>query len=419
MHGHGGQAHGAVEGHQAEADDTPFMTGDKVVLLVGLITYGIGQSILFITFPPLVEQIGLTITQFGYIMSASFLVLALASVYWGRVSDRVGRKPMLMFGLSGYALGTILVAFSLEWGLRGSPSPLILFVALLGARMIYGGLASAINPSATAYIADTTTRSQRARGMALMGMTSGMGTLIGPLVGGLLVFISAIAPLYFAAALALVACALIGFLLQEPEKHAVPAHAATEKLRWSDKRVLPFLLMLIVFWMGFTMNQVIIAFFLEKHVGIESGVPVAKAAASALFSMAVAALIMQVYVMQRFQISTRTLFRTGLPTFFVGLAFLYFGTGMWAVWAGFAFLGASMAMSNAGMAGAASLSVEPHEQGAVGGLLSAAPILGMCIGPLIGPLLFEQISPTFPILFAMVVFALLSVYGFTVKVPGH
>ncbi|MGI9290634.1 MAG: MFS transporter [Gammaproteobacteria bacterium] len=422
MHGQGGHdGHGqvAAEAEVGVADDTPFMTGDKVILLLGLITYGTGQSILFITFPPLVETIGLTITQFGYIMSASFLMLAIASIYWGRVSDRVGRKPLLMFGLFGYALGTTLVALSLEWGVRGSPTPLVLFIALLGARMVYSGLASAINPSATAYIADTTSRKHRARGMALMGMSSGFGTLLGPLIGGALVFISAIAPLYFAAVLAVLACVLIGVKLEEPERHSAPAHAANEKLKWSDKRVFPFLIMLIVFWMGFTMNQIIIAFFLEKHVGIETGVEVAKAAASALLSMAFAALIMQGYVMQRYQIPTRTMFRLGFPTFFIGLAFMYFGTGMWSVWVAFAFLGISMALSNAGITGGASLSVEAHEQGAVGGLLSAAPILGMCIGPLIGPVLFEQVSPTFPILFAMFIFALLSVYGFLVRVPGN
>ena len=129
MHGHGGHEHGEHENH-VPVDNTSFMTGDKVVLLLGLITYGIGQSVLFIVLQPLVERIGLTLTQFGFIMASSNLALALSAIYWGKKSDRVGRKPMLIFGLFGYALGSTMVAACLEWGLRGSPQPLLLFAAL-------------------------------------------------------------------------------------------------------------------------------------------------------------------------------------------------------------------------------------------------------------------------------------------------
>ena len=158
MHGHGGHEQ---DGQVAEDDNTPFMTGDKIVLLLGLITYGIGQTVLFIVLQPLVERIGLSLGQFGFIMSASNLALALFAIYWGKKSDRVGRKPMLIFGLFGYAAGSAMVAACLEWGLRGNPQPVVLFVALFIARLVYGTLASAINPSATAYMADTTSRARR------------------------------------------------------------------------------------------------------------------------------------------------------------------------------------------------------------------------------------------------------------------
>jgi MFS family permease len=78
-----------------------------------------------------------------------------------------------------------------------------------------------------------------------------------------------------------------------------------------------------------------------------------------------------------------------------------------------------MALGNAGIAGGASLSVEPHEQGAMGGLLSAAPILGMVAGPLLGPILFDMLGPTVPVTVGMIAFALLSVYAFTITVPDR
>ena len=299
MHGHGGHDNQATEHADAGSDSNePFLTSDKIILLLGLVTYGIGQSILFVVFPPLVEEIGLSLTQFGLIFSISNLMLAVAAVYWGRMSDRVGRKPLLLLGLFGYALGTTIVALSLEWGLRGSPAPWLLFGVIVLARLIYAGLASAINPTATAYFADTTTRDQRARGMALLGMSSGIGTMLGPVIGGGLAFVSVIFPMYVAIGLSLLAMVLIALKLKEPDRVPVPEHQQADKLKWYDRRVLPFLILFFCFWTFFTLNQITIAFYLEKVIGIDSGADVARAAATALFSMAVWAVLMQAVVIQ-------------------------------------------------------------------------------------------------------------------------
>ena len=431
MHGHGG--HGADDAvHDesvAEDDNAPFMTGDKIVLLLGMITYGIGQTVLFIVFQPLVERIGLGFTLFsfrfsplllfGIIMAISNLALALSGIYWGKKSDRVGRKPMLIFGLGGYALGTAMVALCLEWGLRGNPDPMVLFVALLFARLVYGSLASAINPSATAYMADTTSRAKRSQGMALIGMTSGIGTLLGPLLGGAFAVISPIAPMYVAIGLALLAMLFIGVLLKEPEKHAAAKHAEPGKLVWHDSRVLPFLILLICFWMCFTMIQIITAFYIEKQIGIEGITEIQQAMMVALVCMAIFAVLMQIVVIQMLRITTRMMFRAGLPIFILGLGALYLADDLVLLCVGFSLMGASMALANAGITGGASLSVEPNEQGAVGGLLSAAPILGMVLGPLVGTSLFTWFGPTVPVLTSMTLLLLLSLYALTVKVPDR
>jgi MFS family permease len=418
MHGHGGHEHGEHENHVPE-DNASFMTGDKIVLLLGLITYGIGQSVLFIVLQPLVERIGLTLTQFGFIMASSNLALALSAIYWGKKSDRVGRKPMLIFGLFGYALGSTMVAACLEWGLRGSPQPLLLFAALFIARLVYGTLASAINPSATAYMADTTSREQRSQGMALIGMTSGIGTLLGPLIGGAFAFFSPVAPMYVAIALALLAIVLISTMLNEPAKHDSMKHGEPSQLAWHDARILPFLILLGFFWMCFTTIQIITAFYIEKHVGIEGITNIQQAMMIALVCMAIAAVLMQTVVIQIFKIKTRTMFRVGLPIFAAGLVVLYFSSNLLLLCVAFSLMGASLALANAGITGAASLSVEANEQGAVGGLLSAAPIMGMVLGPLVGTNLFAWYGPTFPVLISTTVLLVLSVYALTVKVPDH
>ncbi len=419
MRGHGnqGHGHGAPEATASSDSQQPYMTPDKIFLLFGLITYGIGQSVLFIVFPSLVKEIGLSLTQYGFILSASNLVLALSAVYWGRRSDRVGRKPTLLLGLFGYALGTTGVALALEWGVRGDPQPWALFAVILVARMVYGSLASAINPAASGYIADTTSRENRARGMALLGMTSGIGTIIGPVLGGALAFISVIFPMYVAVALSLLAMLALAILLKEPQRHAAPEGHEEKKLSPFDPRVRSFLFLFFCFWMFFTMIQVIIAFLLADQIGIEGSDKVAQATSSALMAMAFLATFFQLVVIQKMNIKPKNMLRMGLPAFALAMAVLLIADNLYMVWVSFGLFGIALALSNPGITGGASLMVEPHEQGALGGLFSAAPILGMSVGPLLGSLMYQHVSTSFPIQVGLGAFVLLSVYAFTLKVP--
>ena len=397
--------------------DQPYMTPDKLFLLFGLITYGIGQSVLFIVFPPLVKQIGLTLPQYGFIMSASNLVLALSAIYWGRRSDRAGRKPTLLLGLFGYALGTTGVALALEWGVRGDPAPWVLFTVILLARFVYGGLASAINPAASGYIADTTSRENRARGMALLGMTSGIGTILGPVLGGALAFISVIFPMYAAVTLALLAMVMLAILLKEPERAPPPEGHENKKLSPFDPRVRSFLFLFFCFWMFFTVIQVIIAFLLADRVGIEGADKVAQATSTALMAMAIWATFFQLVVIQKLNISPKTMLRLGLPAFALAMLALLLAESIYMVWLSFSLFGIALALSNPGITGGASLMVEPHEQGALGGLFSAAPILGMAAGPLLGSLLYEHVAATAPMVVGLIAFVLLSIYAFVLRVP--
>jgi MFS family permease len=139
----------------------------------------------------------------------------------------------------------------------------------------------------------------------------------------------------------------------------------------------------------------------------------------ALVCMAIAAVLMQTVVIQIYKINTRTMFRVGLPIFAAGLVVLYFAANLLLLCVAFSLMGASLALANAGITGAASLSVDANEQGAVGGLLSAAPIMGMVLGPLVGTNLFAWYGPTFPVLISTAVLLVLSVYALTVKVPDH
>jgi DHA1 family tetracycline resistance protein-like MFS transporter len=118
---------------------------------------------------------------------SAFVATLLGSVYslmqfvfvpvWGRVSDRIGRRPVLLWSIGGTAATMAALGAGLSWG----HSVLWLFAA-----RTFGGIATANLGTATAYIADVTRPEERAKGMGLIGMAFGLGFILGPGIGGAL-----------------------------------------------------------------------------------------------------------------------------------------------------------------------------------------------------------------------------------------
>ncbi len=142
----------------------------------------------------------------GLLMSCFSLMQFLFAPIWGRISDRVGRRPILLLGLVGSVLFYLLFGIASDLGHEGwlFTSLVLLFVSRLGA-----GVAGATISTAQAVIADCTPPQERSRGMALIGAAFGIGFTFGPLVGfASLKFPRAGAPGYIAAGLSLVALLL-------------------------------------------------------------------------------------------------------------------------------------------------------------------------------------------------------------------
>ncbi|MBT8421889.1 MAG: MFS transporter, partial [Gammaproteobacteria bacterium] len=88
-----------------ESSITAGSSKDRLILLSGLITYGIGQSLLYVIFAPLGQSMGMPAWQIGTIISISNLAILFAAPFWGRRSDSLGRRAVFVLGLIGYAVG--------------------------------------------------------------------------------------------------------------------------------------------------------------------------------------------------------------------------------------------------------------------------------------------------------------------------
>ena len=389
---------------------------DKIILIIGLIIYGAGFSLLYIIFAPLSRSIGLSTNQFGILIAISNVTLVFSSFYWGKKSQSMGRKPVFIIGLFSYALAYALFAFGIQLGLWGLFATWQLFSILFVIRLIYGGLIGGIQPAAVAYISDSTEGEHRTQGMALIGMSSGIGTMIGPAVGGALAFVHPLFPLYFGAALAIIGGLLAMKFLIEPNQRLQTHPVQNHNLKFYDKRIMPYLIGWAVAFLVFTGTQVIAAFFIEDRLGVTGYNEIIKATSIALLSMALATTLMQAVVLQIINIPARILLR---------LCFLIFGFVLFSIphietlnyyYLSFAGIGVAFSMITPGLNSAATLSVEEHEQGEVAGLLSAAPVVGMIFGPVIGALLYN-INPNYPFFFGSLAVIVLGIYFQFVKTP--
>lgn len=140
-----------------------------VTVFIDLMGFGIVLPVL----PYYAETFGASPLAIGLLFTSYSIMQFLFTPIWGRLSDRRGRRPLILLSLAGSCLGFLI------FGLAGN-------LILLFAGRIIAGIAGAIIPTTNAYVADLTTPETRAKGMGLLGVAFGIGFILGPAVGGIL-----------------------------------------------------------------------------------------------------------------------------------------------------------------------------------------------------------------------------------------
>lgn len=138
-------------------------------IFVDLIGFGIVLPVL----PLYAQTFGANPLAIGVIVASFSLMQFLFMPIWGRVSDRIGRRPVILWSLVASASSYLIYGFAHS-------------LAILILSRIFAGIASATISTAQAYIADVTTSENRAKGMGLIGAAFGLGFIFGPVIGGIL-----------------------------------------------------------------------------------------------------------------------------------------------------------------------------------------------------------------------------------------
>ena len=168
-------------------------------MVVVMMSFGIVIPIM----PFYIESFGGNGLGLGMLMAIFSVMQFIFAPIWGALSDRFGRKPILLIGAFGNAISLLMFGFSTQlW---------MMYVA----RGLGGILSSATLPTAMAYIGDTTDHKNRGAGMGLVGAAMGMGMVLGPGLGGTLAKTSLSTPFFFAAGLSMIALLLIFIFVPE------------------------------------------------------------------------------------------------------------------------------------------------------------------------------------------------------------
>lgn len=239
------------------------------LLLLNMFLANLSMGLVIPIVPGLLEEFTASGQAAGYLVSCFGLSQFLFSPLAGNLSDRYGRKPMIIIGLILFAVSNLLAAFASD-------------LSLLFISRLIGGLGSAaLIPSIIAYIADITADEQRSKAMSWLGASMTSGFIIGPGVGGMLAEWGIKTPFYVSAGVGLLA--MICSLWVLPESLSVNIRQMRRKLQEKRDNVFKqivlsvrsryFILLFIVFAMtfGLTHFEAIFPLFVVQVYGFTTG----------------------------------------------------------------------------------------------------------------------------------------------------
>jgi DHA1 family tetracycline resistance protein-like MFS transporter len=344
----------------------------------------LGFGVLIPLVPYMAHRYGAGPSLTTAILGSYSLCQLLAAPLWGRLSDRYGRRPILMSSLAGACLSYVMLALADSLWM------------LLAARMLAGCMAGNL-AAAFAYASDVSTPATRAKSMGMVGAAIGIGFMLGIPLGGILAGDHAqsanfLRPAGAAALLSLVALALVKFRLPESRlRQAAAAPGDTDPSRAGPLALLrqrPRLLLIAGAALLVTSAQGILESIFALWALNRFGAG-PRTVAYALFGAAIVAVIVQGGLVRILapRLGEPRLAQAGILSYLTGLLFVGFaGNSMMAAAVGLLFCGAGMGAFSPSASALASRQSHGGNRGAVMGIYQSATSLARVIGPFVsGP----------------------------------
>ena len=379
-------------------------------LMLIIIFVSMGQSVYWQTMPIIGREFGFSEMEINTVVSISAAMFIIFTPFWGKLSDRIGRKSVLLVGLTGYVLSNIIFLYSASIGLLGYVSGFFLLFILLVSRIINSAVGAASRPATGAYVADVTSLEERSSGMGKFGAANNIGTILGPVLVGSIIGINIfnskiegfalLTPLIVMSFLMIVAIFFV--LLFLPNKKSTGSDEVNSERPALDKNLKMLISIGVIVFTSFAIVQSVTAYYVQDRFSLTLD-ETARSTALLLGTMALMAIVSQLTFVQRFKGSPLELIKYSIPLFVLSSLIIVFSPSYTFIYFGMAIMGLAMGLASPGYTSAASLNADSSNQGAAVGLAMVAPGLGFTLGPFLSGLLYS-ISINLPFIFILPLF---------------
>lgn len=364
-----------------------------ITVFIDLVGFGIVLPLL----PYYAESYGASALLVGLLSTSYSLMQFVFTPVWGRLSDRYGRRPLILMSLAGSCTGFLI--FGLAHSL------LFLFIG----RMV-AGIAGAIIPTTNAYIADVTSPENRAKGMGLVGAAFGLGFILGPAIGGLLAPYGYDKPALLASAMAGLNLVFAYFKLPESLTDEIRLRASRRRF---DLQTLKDALLHPRIGLLLTMYVVVTFAFsnMEATFGLlnEHRYSLSARQTGYLFTLiGVLISLMQGAVVGRLvkHWGESSCIAVGTFTMIFGLGLLPFAPNIPLYCGIISLMAFGTGLNNPSITGLLSRSTHVDEQGGIMGIAQSMASLGRILGPIWGGYTFGALGMKWPFLSAAFFMAL-------------
>ena len=382
-------------------------------LMLVILFVSMGQSVYWQTMPIIGREFQFTEIEINTLVSISAAMFIIFTPFWGKLSDRIGRKAVLLIGLSGYVFSNIIFLYSASLGLIGAVSGFSLLMILLAARIVNSAIGAASRPASGAYVADVTSEEDRSAGMGKFGAANNIGTILGPVLVGSLVGLNIfdiqipqfglLTPLIVMSIVMAIAAIFVYIFLPNNEFGSETEIKSSDLVFDNNLKLL--LSIGITIFTAFAIVQSVTAFYLQDRFDYDLD-ETAKNTALLLGTMAFMAIISQLTIVQRYKGSPLNLIKFSIPLFILSCLLIIFSPNFFFLYLGMAAMGLGMGLASPGYTSAASLNADKDNQGAAVGLAMVAPGIGFALGPLLSGFLYSN-SLNLPFIFILPLFLLL------------
>ena len=370
---------------QTETTNEKFLTKPLIIIFLTILIDLIGFGIVIPLLTFYAEEFNATPFDIGLLVSSYSLMQFIFSPILGGLSDKYGRRPILFLSIIGSGIGYLMM------GLAGS-------LLMIYAGRIFGGITAGNLSTAQAYIADVTTRENRAKGMGLFGMAFGLGFILGPALAGILSKFGIHVPFYFAAGLSFANAILLYFVLPESRKPGDTTEIVKRKNRiaelievFKDTRFTTLTLQYFLLVTAFSMMTTSFAYYTSFKFGYN-----AEQTGYLLAFVGLMAVIMQGGLLgtlvKKFGEAKLVVF--GCLMLVISFAIVPFvgkdSGGLWALLAGVACFALGNSMASPSLTSLASKNANDFEQGKVLGIMQSAASLARVIGPMLCGILLNN-----------------------------